>query len=121
YQAPMSEYNLYFHGEYPMVSWLEQQGYDVTYSTNLDTHRSGKKGEHNELLDHKIFLSSGHDEYWSQEMHDAVLEARDAGVNLAFFSSNVSYWRIRFEDDPLTGQPDRTMVTYKTTQSGFPD
>lgn len=54
-------------------------------------------------------------------MHDAILAARDAGVNLAFFSSNVSYWRIRFEDNALTGQTERIMVSYKTAQSGLPD
>jgi len=24
--------------EYNMVRWLEREGYDVTYSTNIDTH-----------------------------------------------------------------------------------
>jgi hypothetical protein len=112
---------MYFHVEYKMIHWLEAQGYDVTYSTNLDTHRSGKPGAHNELLDHRVFLSVGHDEYWSQEMRDAITAARDAGVHLGFFSANTGYWRIRMEPDPLAGEPDRTMVTYKTTRGGPPD
>jgi hypothetical protein len=121
YYQPQFIPNMYFRAEYPMVRWLEAQGYDVTYSTSLDTHRSGKPGAHNELLDHKLFLDVGHDEYWSQEMHDAIEQARDAGVNIGFFTSNTSYWRIRFEPDPLTGEPDSVMVTYKTTESGPPD
>ncbi|MEO8608263.1 MAG: fibronectin type III domain-containing protein [Chloroflexota bacterium] len=121
YYQPQTIPNMYFRAEYPMVRWLEAQGYDVTYSTSLDTHRSGKPGAHNELLDHKTFLDVGHDEYWSQEMHDAITAARDAGVNIGFFTSNTSYWRIRFEPDPLTGEPDSVMVTYKTTESGPPD
>lgn len=113
--------NTYFHSEYPMVRWLEQQGYDVTYSTNMDTHRSGKAGAHNELLDHKVFLSVGHDEYWSQPIRDAITAARDAGVHLGFFTANTGYWRIRFEPDPITRAPDSVMVTYKSTESGSPD
>ncbi len=118
---PNNYLNTYFRAEYPMVRWLEEQGYDVTYSTSLDTHRSGKSGAHNALLDHKVFLSVGHDEYWSQEMHDAITAARDTGVSIGFFSSNTSYWRVRFEPDPVTREPDSVMVTYKTTESGSPD
>ena len=121
YLAPMTEFNMYFHAEYPMVSWLESQGYDVTYSTNIDTHISGMPGQPNRLLNHRVFLISGHDEYWSQEMRDAITAARDAGIHLAVFSANTGYWRIRFEDDLQTGKPLRTMVTYKTTESGPAD
>lgn len=117
----LDNYNVYSHGEFAMVYWLESQGYDVTYQVNEDTHRSGKAGEVNELLNHKVFLSVGHDEYWSQEMRDAVTQARDAGVNIGIFSSNTGYWRVRFENDPITGEADSTMVTYKTTQSGPAD
>lgn len=113
--------NTYFRVEYPMVRWLEAQGYDVTYSTTLDTHRSGKPGAPNRLLDHRAFLSVGHDEYWTQEMRNAITAARDAGVHLGFFSANTSYWRVRLEPDPFTGEPDSVMVTYKTTESGPPD
>ena len=60
--------------EYPMARWLESQGYDVSYVTNMDIH-----ADPNRLLQHKIFLSVGHDEYWSQAMRDNVEQARDAG------------------------------------------
>ncbi len=36
-------------------------------------------------------------------------------------SSNVSYWRVRFEPDPWSGEAERVMVVYKTTESGPPD
>lgn len=114
-------FNQYFRVEYPMVQWLEAQGYDVAYSTNRDTHRSGKPDTANELLDHQVFLSVGHDEYWTQEMRDAVTEARDAGVHIGFFGANVIYWRVRLEPDPWTGEPDSVIVTYKTTEAGRPD
>lgn len=120
-QLFLDNYNVYSHGEFAMAYWLESQGYNVTYQANEDTHRSGKVGESNELLDHKVFLSVGHDEYWSQEMRDAITQARDAGVHIGVFSSNTGYWRVRFEPDPITGEPDSTMITYKTTQSGPAD
>jgi hypothetical protein len=121
YNAPLEDPSQYLRAEYPMVYWLEAQGCDVIYSTNLDTHRSGLPGVRNRLLECRAFLSVGHDEYWSQPMRDAVTQARDAGVHLGFFSANTCYWRVRFEPDPWTGAPDRTMVCYKTTEGGPPD
>ena len=32
-----------FGNEYPMIRWLEQNGYDVTYSTCIDAARSGRQ------------------------------------------------------------------------------
>lgn len=111
-------FNHYPHVEYPFVYWLEQQGYDLSYTTNLDTHRAGLPGAANEILNHQVFVSAGHDEYWTYEMRDAVTAARDAGVNLIFFSSNVSYWRVRLETDPWNGLPDTVVANYKTTENG---
>ena len=121
YNAPMGDPSTFFRAEYPMVRWLEAQGYWVTYSTDLDTDRAGRPGSHNALLDHKVFLAVGHDEYWSGEMRAAVTAARDAGVSIGIFSANTSFWRIRFTPDPWTGNAYRTMVAYKTAESGGPD
>jgi hypothetical protein len=93
------------------VRWLERSGYDVAYSTNLDTHAHGAR-----LLNYKGFLSVGHDEYWSKEMFDSAEAARDAGVNLAFFGANDVYWQVRFEPSS-SGVPNRVMVSYKNTPS----
>jgi hypothetical protein len=121
YSGAMEDPSVFFRAEYPFVRWLEANGYDLVYSTTQDTHRSGKPGAKNRLLDYAVFLSVGHDEYWSQEMRDAMTAARDAGVHLGFFTGNTGYWRIRFEPDPITHEPDSVLVTYKTTQSGPPD
>jgi hypothetical protein len=69
--------------EFPLAFWLEKNGYDVTYISNIDTH-SDRAG----LLRGKGWLSVGHDEYWSQQMYDNVMHARDQGVSLAFLSGN---------------------------------
>ena len=97
----------FFVWEANMVRWLERQGHDVTYVTNLDVHADGDL-----LRNRAAFLSVGHDEYWSNEMRRNVTLARDNGVNLGFFSSNVSYWRVRLSPNDA-GVPDRRVVCYK--------
>jgi hypothetical protein len=100
--------------ELSMVQFLEKEGYDVSYTTDVDTHERG------DLLPlHKAFLSVGHDEYWSWQMRDNVEAARDNGVNLGFFGSDAAYWQIRFEPSSITGDPDRTIICYKN-QSADP-
>ncbi|WP_447976702.1 N,N-dimethylformamidase beta subunit family domain-containing protein [Candidatus Nitrospira bockiana] len=94
--------------EYNMVRWLEREGYDVTYSTNVDTHRDPH------LLDgRKAWLSIGHDEYWTWEARAHVTHAREQGVGLGFFSANTCYWQVRLEPSPVTGTPDRIIAAYK--------
>jgi len=97
----------YMNAEYPMVRFLERNGYDISYTTNEDL--SANPGH---LLTHKIYISVGHDEYVSKEQRNAVEAARDAGVNLAFFSGNEYYWKTRWENDSL-GNPFRQLVCFK--------
>ena len=71
-----------------------------------------------ELLEHKVFLSVGHDEYWSGSQRANVEAARAAGVNLAFFSGNEVFWKTRWENSiDGSGTPYRTLVTYKETHA----
>jgi hypothetical protein len=91
-----------------MVRWLEREGHDVSYCTNLDTHARPDL-----LLRHKAFLSIGHDEYWTAPMRDHVQAARDAGVHLGFFSANSAYWQIRLEPSAASGSADRILVCHK--------
>ena len=106
--------NKVFNAEYPMVRWLEANGYDVSYTTGLDGERRGDL-----IRNHKLFLSVGHDEYWSGAQRKNVEAARDAGVHLAFFSGNDVFWKIRWEPSTDASKtPYRTMVTYKETHDG---
>ena len=101
----------FFSAEYPMIRWLEANGYDMSYSTDLDTDRSGSL-----LLNHKVFMSSGHDEYWSAGQRANVEAARAAGVNLAFFSGNEAFWKTRWEPSiDSSSTANRTLVSYKET------
>ncbi|WP_284978270.1 DUF4082 domain-containing protein [Arthrobacter sp. fls2-241-R2A-200] len=102
--------DFYFSNEYPMVRFLEQNGYDVSYISGLDADRNGA-----ELLNHKVYLSVGHDEYWSGPQRANVTAARDAGVNLQFLSGNEMYWHTRFEPSSVDGTANRTLTCYKET------
>ncbi|MGO6690387.1 N,N-dimethylformamidase beta subunit family domain-containing protein [Rhizobium leguminosarum] len=93
--------------EYNMVRWLESQGYDISYYANVDVHSNPLQ-----ILSHRIFLSVGHDEYWSMEQRNRVELARDNGINLAFYSANTAYWQVRF-DCSSRGQSNRVVTIYK--------
>jgi hypothetical protein len=98
-----------FNAEYPMIRWMEANGYDMTYTTDIDADRSGSL-----LLNHKAILSVGHDEYWSGQERTNWEAARAAGVHLAFFSGNEIYWKTRWENSTDgTNTPNRTLVCYK--------
>jgi len=82
--APLSQGSgEYLLWEFPLAFWMEQQGYDVSYISNMDTHADPAR-----LRRSKAFLSVGHDEYWSRAMFDNLKAAIDSGVNAAFFSGN---------------------------------
>ena len=102
-----------FYAEYPMVRWLEANAYNVTYFTSVDAAVRG-----NLITQHKLYLSVGHDEYWSKDKRTSIVNARNAGVNLAFFSGNEGFWKTRWESSiDGSNTPNRTLVTYKETIS----
>ena len=90
----------YFNYEYSMVRFLEREGYDVTYLSNLDVHQNPH------ALDRgKAFLSVGHDEYWSPAMRNQIEGARDRGMHIAIFSSDTCDGVLRFKPDDCTRSP----------------
>jgi hypothetical protein len=100
-----------FSNEYAMIRFLERNGYDVSYTTDVDSDRRGQL-----IKNHKLFLSVGHDEYWSGTQRAHVEAARDVGVNLAFFSGNEVYWKTRWESSVDGANTTfRTLVCYKET------
>ena len=100
-----------WNAEYPMIRFLEANGFDVSYVSQIDTESRGAL-----LRNHEVFISSGHDEYWSPNQRANVQAARDAGVNLAFFTGNTAFWKTRFAPSADgTSTPDRTLISYKDT------
>ncbi|MBE3560252.1 MAG: hypothetical protein IMW89_13665 [Ktedonobacteraceae bacterium] len=88
--------------ELQMIRFMEQRGYNVSYISSVDLHRNPEQ-----LLRHKVYISMGHDEYWTREMRNGVEKARDSGVSLIFMGANTSYWQMRFSNN------DRWIWCYK--------
>lgn len=109
-------------GERWMIAWLEQHGIELSYVTNLDLlggadpagdpETDTATGNHELLHSRILFMSVGHDEYWSLGERQVLEDARTAGVSLAFFSANVGYWRIRVGPSSR-GEPRRVITCYK--------
>jgi hypothetical protein len=107
--------------ELPFIQWAENQGFTIGVCTNADLE------EHPEVLEgSSLYLSVGHDEYWSRCMRDTVEAFISRGGNAAFFSGNTSLWQVRtegddrdvmigykgfFKDDPLMGTDRESEVT----------
>ncbi len=89
--------------EFPLCYWLEQQGYDVSYSSNSD------------ILDPafvtrcKCFLSVGHDEYWDLRQYRSLETAIQEGVNVLWLSANSVYMVSPFTP-ATTGEPNRVIT-----------
>jgi hypothetical protein len=106
--------------ERPFLRWAEAAGIpiDVSVSQDLEAHPGLLEG-------HRLFLSVGHDEYWSRGMRETVERHTAAGGNASFFTGNTCYWQVRFEDDgramtcfkytanedPVVGTPDEHLIT----------
>ncbi len=97
----------FFSWEVHTVHWLERSGYDVSYSTSVDTHAAPGR-----LLKHKLWLTSGHDEYWTKRAYDGVRAARDQSIHLMSWGANNLYWQVRLEPNSA-GVANRTVVCYK--------
>ncbi len=96
-----------FYWEYPMIRWLEKNGYDVSYISDLDANNSSTI-----LQGHHGVLVVGHSEYWSGSMRSHLQAAISSGVNLGAFGGNQIYWQVRYESSS-THVPNRVMTCYK--------
>ncbi|MDE3231415.1 MAG: hypothetical protein KGO05_16170 [Chloroflexota bacterium] len=99
----LSTFGLY---DLPLLSWAESRGYNMTYAA--DFNLDGMSGS---VSHYKLFIISGHSEYWSAGMRANATRARDAGVSLAFFGANDVYWHVRLKASPMGS--DREVVCYK--------
>jgi len=89
--------------DYPMIKWLEAQGYAADYCTDIDLHLDTNLAM---LSRYALLLSIGHDEYWSEAMRANSIAFRDGGGDIAFLSGNTVCWRVFFQDiDPALGVP----------------
>jgi len=111
FDRPYDDYSLYERYQLPFIQWAERCGYAIDYCSSLDLHTNPLA-----LQNYRLFLSLGHDEYWSLEMRDQVEAFIAAGGNVAFLSANTCFWQIRFD----FSNGGRIMVCYKEAEAGHP-
>lgn len=96
------------NAEWPLIQFLERNGYNVKYISTLDVEKTPTI-----VNGANVLISAGHDEYWSDNVWDAFMNARANGTHLIFMSGNEAFWRVRFTDS------SKRMVCYKDTKLGF--
>jgi hypothetical protein len=103
---------LFFNWDYPMIRFMESKGYDLTYVTSPDLEQNP-----NMLLGHRMFMNTGHDEYYSDNMRSAISNGIAGGVDMAFFSANNFYYRITWAAD-ASGSANRRIHCDKNALVG---
>jgi N,N-dimethylformamidase beta subunit-like, C-terminal len=73
----------FFSSERPLVHWLEQSGYPVSYATDRDVHFRRAVGARTKLV-----LLSGHPEYQSWQERAVYQGLRNRGISLAILGGN---------------------------------
>lgn len=83
--------------EHRFVAWAEAEGIALDYATDHDFESNPN------LLDgYACVLLVGHSEYWSASQRKQLDHYVTEGGNLAIFSGNTGYWKVRWEDDGTT-------------------
>jgi len=93
---------VFAHWDAPFCAWLARAGYAVDFCTDLDVHEDPAL-----LARHRLLLSVGHDEYWSEPLRAHVERFVDAGGHAAFFSANTCWWRVHLDADGTAFSCDR--------------
>ncbi len=98
--------------DFPMIRWMESQGYNIDYVTDVDLENNPSL-----LSNHRVFVNTGHDEYYSDNMRNGIKNAIAGGINMAFFSANDIYQRVVFQSD-YSGAADRRIFDDKGALPG---
>ena len=107
--------DMVFSAEFPAIYWLEQNGYSVSY---ISGEQLATAANDSLLLNHKVYMDVGHDEYWTDQQYLNVQAAGHAGVSLMFLSGNEIYWQTRFAPSiNATADANRTLISYKDTHA----
>ena len=107
--------NTLFNAEMPAIRWLESHGYDIQYWTGVDAHFRG--GEIAKRA--KVYVSVGHDEYWSGEQRLHVEAARDAGSSIRFWHYFASLFQFYFSQFKSRKQFGRIFDQANSKKTGF--
>lgn len=80
----------YWSYVHPLIVQLEKTGLDISYVADTDIHFNPEL-----LKNRNLYMSAGHDEYWTKSERESVIRARLNGMNLIFFGANAGYWQTR--------------------------
>lgn len=85
----------YIPGVVAFIRWADSRGIAMEFISSTEMHADA-----NALTPYKVFITVGHDEYWTQAMRDQLDSHLDAGNHAAIFSGNTMWWRTqRVTDD----------------------
>jgi hypothetical protein len=91
----------------PFIQFAEQQGINVDQVSDLDINKWPSL-----ISNYNAVIVGGHAEYFTHQMLNTFIAARNMGINIAVFGANTAYWQTRLEPS-LTG-PDRHLVMYRS-------
>ncbi len=97
-----------FRLDFPLLVWLEDEGYAPAYTTDLDVARNPSL-----VVGSRVVILSGHPEYWLGADRDAFDAAQARGVSLLGMGANMAYMQVRLLPNSA-GVPERTVVCYKS-------
>ena len=118
----------YWNYVHPLIVEVEKLGIDIDYLADTDIHFSPEL-----LNDRDLYISAGHDEYWTREERENVIKARKNGMNLIFFGANAGYWQVRLKKDKASSaivmevfkdrvqDPDKRRPTIRFRDAGIPE
>lgn len=106
-----------FAYDYQLARFLEREGFDVEYATDIDIDREPWK-----LELHRVVIASGATTCWTFQMRDAFRRARAAGVGIVSMGGPTNRQRVELHDDrrtlvtsPETFEP---LVAHRPDESG---
>lgn len=79
------------HWDAKALAWLTANGYVFDLCTDLDLHNGRVDGVC------RLLLGFGHQEYWTAAMRATVERHLARGGNVAFFSGNTAWFRVRYD------------------------
>ena len=92
----------------PIVQFMEKQGLNVDQYMDTDIDQWPSITEKYNGL-----VLSGHPEYATRRMQNALFAARNSGTNLAFLGGNSIYWQTRMNSSPVGNE--RHVVMYRSS------
>ncbi len=111
---------------HPLIVQVEKTGLDIMYVSDTDIHFNPEI-----LSNRNLYISAGHDEYWTKKERESVINARLNGMNLVFFGANAGYWQTRLKknivDNSISMEiykskdldPNKTEPTIRFRDAGY--